>query len=148
MQFALFNGHSFPPDPHLGSPPQHRSNDFKEVEKCLPADVVLPVLSTLTLTLPPDGPPVSDSSHVPFPTKVTMTGVRDGIDLLQSLMRPKKIRVLGSDGNEYAFLAKPKDDLRKDTRWVAVTHRWCQGRWIQCVAGALRPSHNLCTDSR
>ncbi|KXZ54940.1 hypothetical protein GPECTOR_3g11 [Gonium pectorale] len=31
-------------------------------------------------------------------------------------VKPKKITFLDSDGNEYPFLAKPKDDLRKDYR--------------------------------
>lgn len=38
------------------------------------------------------------------------------IDVLSSLQRPRKIVVTASDGKEYAFLCKPKDDLRKDAR--------------------------------
>lgn len=34
------------------------------------------------------------------------------------LQKPKKLTFIGSDGAEYSFLAKPKDDLRKDYRWV------------------------------
>ena len=29
-----------------------------------------------------------------------------------------QIKFLGSDGREYTFLAKPKDDLRKDARMM------------------------------
>jgi len=36
---------------------------------------------------------------------------------MQSLQKPKKLTFVGSDGQEYPFLAKPKDDLRKDYRW-------------------------------
>jgi hypothetical protein len=36
---------------------------------------------------------------------------------MASLQRPKKIVLTGSDGRDYPFLAKPKDDLRKDYRW-------------------------------
>ena len=36
--------------------------------------------------------------------------------IMASLQRPKKITFVGSDGKEYPFLAKPKDDLRKDYR--------------------------------
>jgi serine/threonine-protein kinase ATR len=35
-----------------------------------------------------------------------------------SLQRPKKITMIGSDGQEYLFLCKPKDDLRKDCRMM------------------------------
>lgn len=33
-----------------------------------------------------------------------------------SAAQPKKIGIYGSDGNVYKFLAKSKDDLRKDAR--------------------------------
>ncbi|OLL26575.1 Protein kinase rad3 [Neolecta irregularis DAH-3] len=35
---------------------------------------------------------------------------------MNSLQKPRKITILGSDGSEYPFLCKPKDDLRKDAR--------------------------------
>lgn len=35
---------------------------------------------------------------------------------MSSLQKPKKIVFLGNDGRQYPFLAKPKDDLRKDYR--------------------------------
>jgi phosphatidylinositol kinase/protein kinase (PI-3 family) len=35
---------------------------------------------------------------------------------MASLQKPRKIVVLGDDGNPYSFLCKPKDDLRKDAR--------------------------------
>jgi serine/threonine-protein kinase ATR len=39
---------------------------------------------------------------------------------MTSLQKPKKLTFVGSDGLEYPFLAKPKDDLRKDYRYVSV----------------------------
>lgn len=38
------------------------------------------------------------------------------VEVMQSLQKPKKIGFRGSDGANYTFLAKPKDDLRKDQR--------------------------------
>ena len=38
------------------------------------------------------------------------------VEILSSLQRPKKISIRASDGKSYAFLCKPKDDLRKDAR--------------------------------
>ena len=35
---------------------------------------------------------------------------------MRSLARPRKVTIHGSDGQKYAFLGKPKDDLRKDAR--------------------------------
>lgn len=35
---------------------------------------------------------------------------------MNSLQKPRKISVWGSDGQIYAFLCKPTDDLRKDAR--------------------------------
>ncbi|KAJ1678339.1 hypothetical protein EV182_004255 [Spiromyces aspiralis] len=53
----------------------------------------------------------------PFPsTLATISGFRDRVELINSLVRPKRITIVGSDGREYSFLCKPKDDLRKDSR--------------------------------
>ena len=35
---------------------------------------------------------------------------------MNSLQKPRKITVRGTDGVRYPFLVKPKDDLRKDSR--------------------------------
>lgn len=35
---------------------------------------------------------------------------------MSSLAKPRKVTLKGSDGLIYSFLAKPKDDLRKDAR--------------------------------
>jgi len=35
---------------------------------------------------------------------------------MNSMQKPRKLTVRGSDGVRYPFLVKPKDDLRKDAR--------------------------------
>lgn len=35
---------------------------------------------------------------------------------MRSLAKPRKIKIAGSNGLDYSFLGKPKDDLRKDAR--------------------------------
>ncbi len=40
----------------------------------------------------------------------------DSIEVMNSLQKPRKVMVVGNDGNRYPFLVKPKDDLRKDAR--------------------------------
>ena len=51
---------------------------------------------------------------------VTVAGVEDDIAVMSSLQKPKRIVLIGSDGKSYPFLAKPKDDLRKDNRMMDV----------------------------
>jgi len=56
-------------------------------------------------------------NHNPFPRDpVYIVGVEDEVEVMQSLQRPKKISLRGSDGKLYVFLCKPQDDLRKDFR--------------------------------
>lgn len=43
-------------------------------------------------------------------------GFSDEIIIMSSLQKPRKISIRGSDGKDYPFLCKPKDDLRKDAR--------------------------------
>lgn len=38
------------------------------------------------------------------------------VEIMRSLQKPRKFSVYGDDGKLYTFLAKPKDDLRKDAR--------------------------------
>lgn len=47
---------------------------------------------------------------------LTSTAILDDVLVLNSLQRPRKISVRGSDGRVYGLLCKPKDDLRKDQR--------------------------------
>jgi serine/threonine-protein kinase ATR len=71
----------------------------------------------LTPAFPPGGLPTG--SHAPFATNpVAIHGFGEQIDVMSSLMCPVVIRILGSDGLEYKFLCKPKDDLRKDSRMM------------------------------
>ncbi|RKP15515.1 kinase-like domain-containing protein, partial [Piptocephalis cylindrospora] len=46
----------------------------------------------------------------------TILGFEDQVAVMPSLVQPKRLGVLGSDGQSYRFLVKPKDDLRKDAR--------------------------------
>lgn len=42
--------------------------------------------------------------------------IEENIVIMPSLQRPRRISLRGSDGKEYLFMCKPKDDLRKDFR--------------------------------
>lgn len=39
---------------------------------------------------------------------------------MKSLVRPKKITIIGSDGKKYPLMCKAKDELRKDGRLMDI----------------------------
>ena len=97
------------------------------IQECLPSltklvdsqqfsgSVILPNQANMLVTLPTADANVS--KHDPFPSGlVTIHSIEDEVVTIQSMAKPKRISVLGSDGKRYKFLAKPKDDLRRDSR--------------------------------
>lgn len=100
----------------------------------LPSPLMVPVMASLTPTIPtphPAGYYSAESALMksssggrgaktwqPFGDLVTLEGLLDDIQIMSSLQKPKRFVFLGSDGLEYPFLAKPKDDLRKDARMM------------------------------
>jgi serine/threonine-protein kinase ATR len=77
--------------------------------------LILPIQRNMVVTCPTAE--ANLSCYNPFPAGVvTIVGVEDEIQVMMSLVRPKKITLRGSDGRLYPFLAKPKDDLRRDCR--------------------------------
>ncbi|KII70783.1 Serine/threonine-protein kinase atr [Thelohanellus kitauei] len=76
--------------------------------------ILMPILSTLTCKTPPH---VNIPNHTFFehPTPYIID-IDDRIDVLSSLIRPKKVVFLASNGRKYSMLCKPKDDLRRDSR--------------------------------
>ncbi|KAJ1943423.1 serine/threonine-protein kinase M1 [Linderina macrospora] len=54
--------------------------------------------------------------HIPkdFPDLAGCNGFADKVTVMDSMQKPKRIEILGSDGCSYPFLCKSKDDLRKD----------------------------------
>ena len=95
------------------------SKEFAALARLFPCGVVVPVLSALATAPPADAPHGSSSASHPS-ALVSIAGIEDEVSVLSSLQKPKKITLLGSDGRRYAFLAKPKDDLRKDARMMEV----------------------------
>lgn len=80
--------------------------------------ILMPIQNQMQLLLPPqrdrDKP---GKDYNPFPDQsVYITGVKSDVLVLASLAKPKRVSFKGSDGNDYAMLLKPKDDLRKDYR--------------------------------
>ena len=93
---------------------------FPELANMMPTRVMIPTQRSLTATLPPSG--TNPTDHKPFPTRTaTLFELRDEVSVLASLQRPKKLTLIGNDYQDYAFLCKPKDDLRKDLRMMEFT---------------------------
>ncbi|XP_062573409.1 serine/threonine-protein kinase ATR-like [Saccostrea cucullata] len=95
------------------------TNHFRPLKRLLEdkdfGPILLPLQSAMRVTLP--STPGSHVDHNPFPTDlVFLQSFEEGIEVLPSLQRPKKITMNGSDGRMYTMLCKPKDDLRKDCR--------------------------------
>ena len=91
------------------------SRDLGYQHKTGPCALVVPVEATLTASLPTI--PDTVKSHKAFARDtVTISAFLDDVLVLNSLQRPRKVSVRGSDGKVYGLLCKPKDDLRKDQR--------------------------------
>ncbi|KAI8457555.1 hypothetical protein BY996DRAFT_6900089 [Phakopsora pachyrhizi] len=88
---------------------------FPALQDCAPCELIIPLQSSLIASLPPHE--INFALHKPFPTNLPcIQGFDDKISIMPSLQKPRKICLFGSDGKEYPFLCKPKDDLRKDAR--------------------------------
>ena len=103
---------------------------FKEILPKLPllvnksdfSPLLLPTQRNMTVILPTIPEELVESrqslaQHEPFPAgMVCLERVENNISVMTSLVAPKKITFRGSDGHLHSFLAKPKDDLRRDCR--------------------------------
>lgn len=91
------------------------AKDFRILHRMTPLDIMIPIQSSMSVVLPVT---TSNSKpHLPFPQHPpTIESFCDQIEIMNSLQRPKKVIIYGSDGKSYLFLCKPEDDLRKDSR--------------------------------
>ncbi|KAL7747228.1 hypothetical protein RI367_007439 [Sorochytrium milnesiophthora] len=81
--------------------------------------VLIPRISSLTPVLPRSA---SDNTRSVFSEDApTIASFEDDVVVMTSLVSPKKLTIVGSDGRRYAFLCKPQDDLRKDGRLIEFT---------------------------
>lgn len=78
---------------------------------------IMPTLKALTVQLPT----MDGQEHEPFaPNSTSIVDIDDTALVMSSLMRPRRISLVGSDGKRYRFLAKKETagDMRKDSRLV------------------------------
>ncbi|KZW04164.1 hypothetical protein EXIGLDRAFT_758462 [Exidia glandulosa HHB12029] len=93
------------------------ATNFPELQRLanMPVKLMLPFQEAMTATMPPRN--ADNSEHQPFPLDLPMIHeFKDEVEIMKSLQRPRKITIIGSDGEQYMMMAKPKDDLRKDAR--------------------------------
>ncbi|OJJ46333.1 hypothetical protein ASPZODRAFT_66362 [Penicilliopsis zonata CBS 506.65] len=95
----------------------HLARNLGFNHKVVPCRLVVPFQSMLTPILPAN----HDSEYLKgfraFPRDPTsIETVLDDALVLNSLQKPRRISIRGSDGKIYNLLCKPKDDLRKDQR--------------------------------
>ncbi|KAL9547884.1 hypothetical protein MBANPS3_005951 [Mucor bainieri] len=90
-----------------------RKNPFAGLQDL---DLYMPNEATIMPTLP-DVIEKNDDSINPFPDPLpTIKSFDSKITIMRSLQRPKRIKIMGSDGKVYSFLLKKEDDLRNDAR--------------------------------
>ncbi|GLA84134.1 serine/threonine-protein kinase M1 [Aspergillus tubingensis] len=91
--------------------------DLKFSHKVAPCRLVVPFQAMLTPTLPASHKPEYLKGFRAFPRDpTTIEAILDDVQVLNSLQKPRRIGIRGSDGKVYNILCKPKDDLRKDQR--------------------------------
>ncbi|KAJ6084451.1 hypothetical protein N7486_011251 [Penicillium sp. IBT 16267x] len=85
--------------------------------KVAPCRLVVPFQAMLIPSLPISHGAEYLKGFRAFPRDpTTIEAVLDEATILNSLQKPRKISIRGSDGKIYNALCKPKDDLRKDQR--------------------------------
>lgn len=93
------------------------SKDIDFDMRVAPSYLVVPVQTNLTVVLPAQTGAGHTKHHRAFEDgQPTIVSFRDEVDVMASLQRPRKITIRASDGQQYPFLVKPNDDLRKDAR--------------------------------
>ncbi len=85
--------------------------------KIAPSRLVVPNQACLIPSMPTSFESAQLKAFRPFAKEpVTVAAFADEALVLNSLQKPRRLTIRGSDGNMYNVLAKPKDDLRKDQR--------------------------------
>ena len=79
--------------------------------------LAVPIEACLTASLPTnENAPMRQHKAFSSGDYIHISTFLDEVLVLNSLQKPRKISIRGSDGHVYALLCKPKDDLRKDQR--------------------------------
>lgn len=93
------------------------ARDFKDIRQITNTKVVVPKLCYLTAVIPGKCGGARRDVQQTLPTVVR---INDRIQVMHSMVQPKKIEIECSDGRTCNFLCKPKDDLRRDNRVMEI----------------------------
>eukprot|EP00126_Sphaerothecum_destruens_P012111 Sdes_comp20982_c0_seq10m19359 len=100
-------------------PPQMQfslDKKLRRLRRMTPLPIIVPLQNSLACILPASHQP-TESDYACFPDHLPLIhAFEDTVECMASLQRPRKFFIVGNDGRKYPFLAKPKDDLRKDNR--------------------------------
>ncbi|KAG2862916.1 Serine/threonine-protein kinase [Phytophthora cactorum] len=84
--------------------------------------ILVPIQAALTTILPTSGLAPRDEHHVAFSSnaQIYIKAFSDKADVMMTKEKPKRIEILGTDGQLYPFLCKREKngDLRKDARMM------------------------------
>ncbi|KAL2328900.1 hypothetical protein Fmac_022327 [Flemingia macrophylla] len=69
---------------------------------------------------------------------VTIASFHEQVTILSTKTKPKKLGILGSDGQRYTYLLKGREDLRLDARIMQI---------LQAINGFLHSSSSACSNS-
>ena len=94
------------------------SRDLGFNHKAASCKLAIPLEISMTASLPTVTDSVSMKQHKAFNSRdcIHISSFLDDVLVLNSLQKPRKVSIRGSNGHIYALLCKPKDDLRKDQR--------------------------------
>jgi tetratricopeptide (TPR) repeat protein len=93
------------------------SQPLKPLKKMLPnTQIMIPLQSAITVDLY-YGSDVADADISTLKT-IDISAFDEQVKVMTSVAKPRRICMIGSDGKKYPFLVKPKDDLRKDSRFM------------------------------
>lgn len=87
----------------------------------VPCGLVVPVQQCMRVTLPSVPDPLKMKNHRAFSSVITIAKIDETVEMMNSLQRPKKIVLVGSNGVRYKILCKSHDDVRKDARLMDLT---------------------------
>lgn len=90
-------------------------NDFKFDMTIAPTHMAVPVRRNLEMISPRNA--ASMKSYRPFGTVVSIAKFSSSYKIFSSLKKPKKITIIGSDGNIYEIMCK-KEDVRQDNQYM------------------------------
>lgn len=66
---------------------------------------------------------INANIHIPGTnSSIYIEDYDDDVFVFNSLQKPKRIGIRGSDGKKYFYILKNKDDLRRDTRFMDLNH--------------------------